>query len=324
MLIGFLADLRNPPQWQRPWADHYARMLEFIGEADRLGGAGIFLGEHHLTADGYMPQSLTFAAAIAARTKRIRIGTSVLLAPLRHPLHIAEQAAVVDILSGGRLELGLGAGYVPSEFAGFGVERAERFKLLDHAVAEVRRLLGEAVSPPPIQPRVPIWCGYFGKGARRAGLLGEGLMSVIPSCLAPYIEGLRAGGHDPADARMAGTMDMIVTADPERTRAILQPHIEYQAAAYRVYRDEVDVAEGREPGTSIQGGSAAVTSYHVVTPEQAVTHIRKVTAGLPVAYMIPSLSVGGMPDAFVEEHIRLTIGQVAPALAGDGYTRGAC
>jgi alkanesulfonate monooxygenase SsuD/methylene tetrahydromethanopterin reductase-like flavin-dependent oxidoreductase (luciferase family) len=322
MRIGFLADLRNPPPWQRPWADHYARMLEFIEEADRLGAGGVFLGEHHLTADGYMPQSLTFAAAIAARTRRLRIGTSVLLAPLRQPLHIAEQASVVDILSGGRVELGLGAGYVPSEFAGFGVERADRFKLLDHAVAEVRRLLAEVASPGPVQERMPIWCGYFGKGARRAGLLGEGLMSVIPSCLEPYLEGLREGGHDLAGARMAGTLDMIVASDPERARAALQPHIDYQAAAYRTYRDQVDVAEGREPGSSLQGGSADAHSYHVVTPGQAVELIRKRSDGLPVAWMIPSLSVGGMPDAFVEEHIRLTVTQVAPALAAEGYTKG--
>lgn len=321
MRVGFLTDVRNPPPWERPWAYHYGRTLEFIEEADRLGSPAIFLGEHHLTKDGYMPQPLTFAAAIAARTKTIRIGSGVCLAPLRHPLHIAEQAALVDILSDGRFELGLGAGYVPSEFAAFGAERADRFKAFDHAIAEVRRLLRDVVSPRPIQERVPIWCGYFGKGARKAGLMGEGLMTLQRSVLDIYLQGLKDGGHDPGDARMASPFDMIVAEDPERARTILQPHIEYQATAYRGYRDEVDIAEGRQPGTSVQGGSGAVSSYHVLSPEGAIAHIRKVTEGLPAAYVLPWLSVGGMPDDLVEEHIRLTVTKVAPALASEGFTR---
>jgi alkanesulfonate monooxygenase SsuD/methylene tetrahydromethanopterin reductase-like flavin-dependent oxidoreductase (luciferase family) len=320
MQIGFLADIRNPPPWKRPWPRLYGRTLELIEEAERLGGAAVFLGEHHLTDDGYIPQSLTFAAAIAARTKRIRIGTAILLAPLRHPMHIAEEAAIVDILSGGRLELGLGAGYVPAEFKAFDVERADRFKLLDRAVVEVRRLLADVVSPRPIQERLPIWCGYFGKGARRAGLMGEGLLSIQRACLEPYLEGLAAGGHNPADARMASPLDMIVCDDPERTLAQLKPHIDYQATAYGKFRDEIDRAEGRDPAMTPRDGSASHDSYRVLTPEDAIAHIRKTTHGLPVAYMLPCLSVGGMPDDLVLRHITLTVTKVAPALAGDGYT----
>jgi alkanesulfonate monooxygenase SsuD/methylene tetrahydromethanopterin reductase-like flavin-dependent oxidoreductase (luciferase family) len=320
MQIGFLADVRNPPPWERPWPRHYGRTLEIIEEADRLGAAAIFLGEHHLTADGYMPQSLTFAAAIAARTKRIRIGAGVVLAPLRHPLHIAEQAAVVDILSDGRMELGLGAGYVPAEFAAFGVDRADRFKLLDHAIAEVRRLLSEVVSPRPVQQRLPIWCGYFGKGARRAGRMGEGLLTIQRACLQPYLEGLAEGGHDPGDARMASPMDLIVCDDPERTIAHLQPHIDYQAGAYSALRDQGDLADGREASTGLKGGSADVGSYKVLTPEDAVAFIRKATEGLPVTYLLPGLSVGGMPDELVERHVTLVATKVAPALTGDAVT----
>lgn len=313
MQIGFLADLRNPPRWERPWPRHYGRMLELIEEADRLGSAAIFLGEHHLTDDGYLPQPLTFAAAIAARTSRIRIGTSVVLAPLRHPQHIAEEAAVVDVLSGGRLELGLGAGYTPREFEAFGVERKDRFKLLDRAVVEVRRLLSDVVTPRPIQERLPIWCGYFDVGARRAGLMGEGLLTFRRECLEPYMEGLAAGGHDPARARMAGPMDLIVSDNPERTAAALRPHIEYQASSYAVFQDEVARAEGREPGA--YRGSADPSRYRVMTPDDAVTLIRQATEGLPVVYVTPWISVGGMPDEIVEQHITLTTTKVAPALA---------
>jgi alkanesulfonate monooxygenase SsuD/methylene tetrahydromethanopterin reductase-like flavin-dependent oxidoreductase (luciferase family) len=311
MEIGFLADLRNPPPWERPWPEHYPRLLELMEEADRLGAAAVFLAEHHLTPDGYLPQPLTFAAAVAARTRSIRVGTAILAAPFRHPMHIAEEAAVVDVLSGGRLELGLGSAYVPAEFAAFGVDRSERFRRLDAAVIEVGRLLREVVTPRPIQQPVPIWCGYFGAGARRAGLMGAGLLSLVPGCLEPYREGLAAAGHDPDSARMSGPLDLLVSDDPERARALLQPHIDYQAGEYASYQRSVADAEGRAP---YLGGSALAENYHVLSPDEAVTHIRTVTDGLPVRYVFPWLTVGGMPDELVEEHIRLTITKVAPAV----------
>jgi alkanesulfonate monooxygenase SsuD/methylene tetrahydromethanopterin reductase-like flavin-dependent oxidoreductase (luciferase family) len=315
MQIGFLADVRNPPPFERSWPQHYGRTLELIEEADRLGAAAIFFGEHHRTDDGYLPQPLTFAAAVAARTSRIRIGTEILIAPLRHPQHIAEEAAIVDILSDGRLELGLGAGYVPREFEAFDVPRDERFARLDHAVAEVQRLFAEGVSPRPVQDPVPIWVGYFGKGARRAGRLGVGLLSLVPSCLEPYRQGLVEGGHDPAMGRMSGGMDLIVARDPERTRVAIEANIKYQAEAYGVLRDEVERAEGREPSEAARQGSASYAGYAVVTPEEAIERIRRRTEGLPVGYLTPWLSVGGMPDEHVLEHITLTVTEVAPALA---------
>jgi alkanesulfonate monooxygenase SsuD/methylene tetrahydromethanopterin reductase-like flavin-dependent oxidoreductase (luciferase family) len=312
--IGFLADARNASPWARPWPEVYSRTLELVEEADRLGAGVIFLGEHHLTDDGYVPQPLTFAAAIAARTKRIRLGTSVTIASIRHPMHVAEEAAVVDVLSNGRLELGLGAGYAPDEFAAFGVERADRFRLLDRTVAEVRRLLTEVVTPRPVQERVPIWCGYFGRGARRAGLLGEGLMSMQPECLEAYREGLAEGGHDPDDARMASPLDLIVVDDPERARARLQPHIDYQASEYAKYQAQVDRAEGRDPAVQPRYGAANHESYQVLTPDDAITMIRERTRGLPVKYVTPWLTVGGMPDEIAEEHVTLVSTRVAPAL----------
>ena len=115
--MGFYFDLRNPPQWRSDPAEVYGFTLEMCEEADRLGCHSIWLSEHHLFDDGYLPQPLTFAAAVAARTRRLRIGTTIVIAPLHHPVELAEQAAVVDIISHGRLELGLGAGYrsrVPS------------------------------------------------------------------------------------------------------------------------------------------------------------------------------------------------------------------
>jgi alkanesulfonate monooxygenase SsuD/methylene tetrahydromethanopterin reductase-like flavin-dependent oxidoreductase (luciferase family) len=139
--------------------------LERIEEAERLALDAAFFTEHHFFEDGYMPQPLTFAAAAAARTKRIRVGTAVMLASLRPAIDLAEQAAVVDVLSDGRLELGLGTGYRVPEFEAFGVDMSRRYQLLEERCNEIRDLWeGGTLSPPPIQDRLPLWIG----AARRA------------------------------------------------------------------------------------------------------------------------------------------------------------
>ena len=109
MDVGVYFDFRNPPLWKRDWAEHYANTIDLAVRADEMGISQIWLSEHHFFEDGYLPQPLTVAAAIAVRTKQARIGTAILLAALRHPLHVAEETALVDILSGGRFDLGVGA-----------------------------------------------------------------------------------------------------------------------------------------------------------------------------------------------------------------------
>src|SRR5690349_7546450 len=188
MKVGVYLDLRNPPQWERPWAAHYARSLELCEEAERLGAASVWISEHHLFEDGYLPQPLTFAAAVAARTTRVRIGTAVMLAGLRPAADIAEQAAVVDLISGGRMELGLGAGYRVPEFALYGSDISRRFELLERRAAEVRALWeAGTTTPPPAQERLPIWIGGGGpRAARIAGRLGEGLLMLNGRILEEY------------------------------------------------------------------------------------------------------------------------------------------
>src|SRR5437660_2682479 len=217
MRLGLYFDLRNPPPWARPWPDLYARNLDVIVEAERLGAGAVWVTEHHLFEDGYLPQPLTFLAAVAARTSRVRIGTAVLLAALRPAIQVAEEAAVVDILSGGRLELGVGAGYRLPEYEAYGADIARRFSLTDDRVRAVRRLLDEGrVTPPPVQRPLPMWAGYMGlQGARRAGRLGVGLMSLDPRLLGPYREGLAEGGHDHASARMGGLVPIVVADGPD-------------------------------------------------------------------------------------------------------------
>ena len=140
---------------------------------------------------------MTFLAAVAARTSRVRLGTAVVLAPLHNAVEIAEQAAMVDLISGGRLDLGLGTGYRVPEYELFGADLRRRYAQTDAKAKEVRRLLSPGgVTPHPVQAEVPIWMGYQGpKGARRAGPC-----SGPECCRRTRATGLRtATGCRPAD-----------------------------------------------------------------------------------------------------------------------------
>jgi probable F420-dependent oxidoreductase len=165
---------------------------ETLRECERAEAAGfdsIWLGEHHNNPVLY-PAPLIGLAAVASRTRSIRLGTGVLLLPLYHPMMVAEEAAMVDMISGGRLILGLGAGYAPEEFAAFGVSLKERGDRLEESARLLHRLWTEenvthrgkyyqldnaTVAPRPLQrPRPPIWFGAWVEPAlRRAARLGN-------------------------------------------------------------------------------------------------------------------------------------------------------
>ena len=321
MKLGLYFDLRNPAPWARPWPEVYGRALDLVVEAERLGAASVWFSEHHLFTDGYLPQPLTFAAAAAARTSRVRIGTAVLVAALRPAALVAEEAAVIDQLSGGRLELGIGAGYSVPEYELYGADITKRYGLTDAAVAEIRRLLDEGiVTPPAAQNPFPIWLGYQGpQGAKRAGRLGVGLLSLDRALLDPYREGLVEGGHDPATARTGGMLDIIVADDPEEAFERILPHYAHQLNSYRA---AAVAGSGRDAPKEItveklRGGAAQkgqIPGLRVLTPTDAVAAIREATEGSPVEHVYLWASVAGMPDEIVERHVELTCTQVAPNL----------
>ncbi|MHB1808545.1 MAG: LLM class flavin-dependent oxidoreductase [Solirubrobacteraceae bacterium] len=332
MRVGIYTDMRNPPRWARPWAQLYARTLERIEAAERDGIDSVWVSEHHLFADGYLPQPLTLAAAIAARTRRMRIGTAVLLAPLRPALQLAEEAAVVDLISDGRLELGLGAGYRVPEFDAYGVPVEARFPLLERRAGEVLELFaGGTCTPPPVQQPPPLWLGVMGpRGARIAGRLGAGLLWLSQSLLAPYRHALAEAGHDARRARMGGLVNVLLADDPEAAWRQIAPHVAYQRESY-----ESGAAEGRrdDDGPAVRAfpASTAATDellaqgprlperrlssrLQVLTAQEALEVLEPHLAPLPVTDVFFWIGVAGMADALVDRHLELLARELAPAL----------
>jgi alkanesulfonate monooxygenase SsuD/methylene tetrahydromethanopterin reductase-like flavin-dependent oxidoreductase (luciferase family) len=320
MRVGIYFDLRNPPSWAVEWTRLYGFTLEMCEEAERLGCPSIWLSEHHLFDDGYLPEPLTFAAAVAARTQTARIGTAIVIAPLHHEVTLAEQVAVVDVLSGGRVDLGLGAGYRVPEFELFGAELSTRYTATDDRARELRRLW-EVITPRPVQDRVPIWMGYQGpKGARRAGRLGEGLLSAGSWLWPEYRAGLEEAGHDPSTARMAGGMNGWVTDDPEADWPLASKHVAAQLDSYRrhmVEGTEQPVPRPVDPDKlrSRKPAGRPLDSIIYGTPEEVAAEIKSQTAGAPVEEVFMWASLAGMPEEHVAKGIQTICGKLAPLLA---------
>src|SRR5580704_17108538 len=145
--FGLWYDFRNPAQWRQPADRLYREILDQIAWGENNGFDDVWLSEHHFIEDGYLPSILPAAAAIAARTNRIRIASGVLLMPLHNPIRLAEDIATVDVISGGRSELGVGIGFKREEFQGFGVSSKERGARTDQSLEIIRcALAGETVT----------------------------------------------------------------------------------------------------------------------------------------------------------------------------------
>jgi alkanesulfonate monooxygenase SsuD/methylene tetrahydromethanopterin reductase-like flavin-dependent oxidoreductase (luciferase family) len=321
MRLGFQIDLRNPSRWPCDPSRLYASTLELCEEAERLGADSVWLCEHHGFDDGYLPQPLTFAAAVAARTKRLRIGTAVTLPLLRSAAEVAEQAAVVDILSAGRFELGIGTGYRASEFTLYGADFGRRYVRLERRVAELRDLWDSGcVTPAPIAGRVPIWLGVMGpQGSRRAGRAGAHLLAADPLLVEPYCAGLAEGGHDPASARMAGPVHAFISDDPERDWDRVAVHVGEHMTSYARHAAQGtnrSAPDWIDPDRLRRRGLGHVNnSFLLATPEQAAEQIRARFAGTPVETLFLVLRFSGMSEALVREHVTTVCTRLAPLIS---------
>ncbi len=251
-----------PANSDRTFEREYREMLDLVRLAEALGFDSAWVSEHHGSSDGYLPSLLAMLAAFAVATERIRLGTGVLLTPLHDPLRLAEDAAVVDQLSGGRFLLGLGLGWREEEFRMFGVPLSERLQRMVETVEVLRRAwTGERfsfegrsfrydrikVTPPPARPGgPPIYLGgYYEKAVRRAGRLGDGYITDANAIdearrmLALAEEGAREAGKDPSALGLAIMQNAFVSEHGDAWGQA-RPGVVQQLGAYGAWEAGAD------------------------------------------------------------------------------------
>lgn len=248
--FGLYYDFRNPAFAGRSFARLYAETLEQAAWAEReLGFGSAWISEHHLAVDGYTPSPLTLAAALATKTERMRIGTSIVILPLQHPVRLAEDALTVHAISGGRFSLGVGLGYRTVEFKGFGIAMNDRRGRLEEGIDILRAAfagqtfshrgrhfdLGEiTITPRPDAGGGPeLWIGGFTPPAiRRGARLGDGMLLAMPEAWSLYKSECEAVGRVP---RLAAGYHWILGDDPEAELAAAAPHLMHQTNEYGMH-----------------------------------------------------------------------------------------
>lgn len=337
MRFGIMYDFRNPQRWYMPAPEFYRAMLDQMIAAEALGYDHVWLTEHHFTEDAYNPASLSMAAAIAAVTTRIRIGTFVLLLPFIHPVRAAEDVALADILSNGRFDLGVGQGYTHDEFNAFCIDRAERAPRLREGVELMRRLFTEdkvtfngrftrthemTLAPKPVQqPHPPLWIGARGpRAVRRAAELGAHLMTTLGPDPAPlYQQTLRELGHDPAAFRIA-QLRMVYCADNEdRAWDDISEHLWHVFGYYaRVLGEAADV-EGDDIPLPLNGpadirhSDLAGTTIFAGTPRQVADQLERFRADYACTDFILSSHFAGLDPRKSGRSNELFAREVMPA-----------
>ncbi len=233
----------------------YRNTLEQVKLAERVNFDSAWISEHHFLDDGYCPSPAVMAAAMAALTQRIQIGSAGIILPLHNPVRVAEDAAVVDNISNGRFNLGVVLGYRKEEYEGMGVPMKERPSRMDEGIEVLEKALGgdkfsyegkrykfenAHITPKPVQKPVPIYIGAFEEPAiRRAGRYGHPLLigpgrtvDMVRDTLGYYNDEARKAGRDPDRVEHILLRETFVS--PDRNKAV-EGGNKYIISMYKYY-----------------------------------------------------------------------------------------
>ena len=313
MLFIMRFDLRNPTFAGVDLSDRYESMLQMAEWADRHGCLAVSLSEHHGCDDGYLPSPLVMAAAMAARTTNVAIAINALIAPFHDPLRLAEDIAVLDRVSRGRVSITIGAGYVQHEFDMFGVTLAERPSRIRETVATLRAAwTGEPfefrgrtvrVQPTPAQAGGPkiVLGGSSEAAARRAARIGDGFVPSEPDCWEFYRdECLKLGKPDPGPGMGYAADTVVLAEDPEAAWPMLGPYFLHETNSYGVWNEAAGRKAYKPVGDldELRAGG----QYRILTPDVYAAELGAV-GDLAVAKLHPM--VGGIPPELAWDHLRL-------------------
>ena len=318
-------DLRRPDFAPASTAELYAACLDMCEWGDEQGFASLVFSEHHAIADGYIPSPVVMAAAAAGRTKRIGITISALLLPLYNPVKLAEDLAVLDLVSGGRISAVVGMGYRPEEYESLGVDRSQRARLYLEYVDVLRQAWrGEPfqyqgrtvhVTPRPLQqPHPPIFAGGSTPlAARRAARLGLSFFPAVgdPELAVAYREECERLGVTPGVVALSrGPGFVYVARDPDAAWERIAPHAVFEATTYASWQREGQRSMVDAAGVTAEEIRASGV-YAVVTPDECVELAREL--GSLTFHPL----MGGLPLDFAWESLQLFASDVLPRLRED-------
>ena len=311
---------------------YYREALEEVTRAEDLGFDSVWMEEHHSVANHYWPSPFTVLAGFATRTSRVTLGTDIAVAAFYHPVRLAEDVALLDVMSGGRAVLGIALGYKPDEFALYGVDLARRGARFEEQLAIVKGLWTQdrvsfkgtyytvegRLEPRPVQtPHPPLWIGGWGDlTLRRAATLGDNWIPGPTADLARLLAGKRqflanlAAAGRPAPQEWPLTRDLIIADTDKQARELAEEHI---MVAYRR-----EYAGGwRHPfidaGIATDLDKLMADRFIIGGPDECRRQIRRFVEQHGMTHLICRTFFPGMPHAHIMRELELIAREVMPA-----------
>jgi probable F420-dependent oxidoreductase len=312
---------------------YYAEALDEVTRAEELGFDSVWMEEHHAVTNHYWPSPLPVLAGFATRTSRLMLGTDILVAAFYHPVRLAEDVALLDVISKGRMTLGIAIGYKPDEFALYGVDLEKRGARFEEQLAVMRGLWTEErvrfagryytvdgrLEPKPVtKPHPPVWIGGWGhltlaRAARLADNWIPGPTADLRRLLAgkqTFLDNRAAAGRAEPVTEWPLTRDVIIADTDAQARALAEEHI---MVAYRR-----EYAGGwRHPfiDASIATDLDRLMEDRFIIggPEQCVAKIRRFVEQYGMTHLICRLFFPGMPHRHIMRELELLAREVMPA-----------
>ncbi len=332
------------PELDGPEPEFYRRMFEQTELLDALGYRDVWVTEHHFHEyGGTIPHPPTFLAAVARGTRQIHLGVAISVLPLHNPLQVAEDYAMLDVISGGRLEFGVGRGSTPAEFGDFRIDPADSPVRMREAMQIIQSAWDDGVVnfhgqlfayenvhvlPRPVQrPHPPIWVGASRSDDtyRWAGEHGYHLMTlpymyepaVLQHSIGVYREALAAAGYDPASREILGKFHIYVADSNEAAQREAASYYErYSAvAAARTPRSTVEVIPRQNQARARHDFAAEVATGNIIAgdPARCIEIIRYWQETASLTTISGTFYFGGMPQEMALANIRRFAETVMPA-----------
>jgi alkanesulfonate monooxygenase SsuD/methylene tetrahydromethanopterin reductase-like flavin-dependent oxidoreductase (luciferase family) len=315
---------------------YYRQVLEQVELAEELGWECFMFNEHHfLGYGGLAANPAVLLAAAASRTTRIRLGPCIAILPLRHPLFSAEDYAMVDAISGGRLEFGVGSGNTELDYRVFGIKRENDRQLLQEALEVILKAWGSertrhqgrfwqfeelTLYPRPIQqPHPPIWvAGTSAEGLAWAGRNGYHIMTVghphppekVRQGVEAWKQGLVESGFNPEQKFCQFHVRTHVNESVARAEAIAMPAIRRYDEISRIGRRSVAAAQGDYDWE----GMLATGRNNYGTPDQVIRGIHNAMQHYYFNTLTTTFNFGGIPHGEIVKSMRLFAREVMPAV----------